>query len=242
MREKISKSMIFGLCSVILFMITGCTKTDSVNEDVTLTSEPTVVESTAEEFKITGYTKIASDNEAEELLYKIETCSAIVFSLYNFPSYYYDSLLNKLDAFTEFLDCEDYATVTLSSYKKADFYENIGQQDQSDEDWESYKAEAIQRDNAIAFDEILLANEDTFGILSDEEKIDVLSEVKEKLDFRSSGNYFTTYNSPFLFYVQEQNTAGKSKWYDYIMDSGEEYSELKEILSEEILSWGGFNY
>jgi hypothetical protein len=215
--------MIFGLCSMILFMITECTKTDPANEDATLTSEPTVAEATA-----------------EELLNEIETCSAIVFSLYNFPSYYYDYLLLKLDAFTEFLDREDYATVTLSSYKKADFYEN-NRQDQSYEVWQSYKAAAIQRDNAIAFDEILLANEDTFDILSDEEKIDVLNEVKEKLEFRTGG-HFTTYNSPFLIYVQEQNRDGKSKWYDYIMDSGEEYSKLKEFLSEEILNWGGFNY
>ncbi len=227
---------------VILPYMEGYSKTDVDNHDVTLTSESIRLESEADESKITGYSKIASDNKTEELLNEIETYSVITFSLYNYPSYYYDALLNKLVVFNEFLACEDYAAATLSSYKKADFYENTRQKNQNDEDWDSYKTKAIKQDHAIAFDEILLANNDTFRILSEEDRVGVLNTVKEKLDLRSSGNYFTTYNSPFLFYVQEQNTGGNSQWYQYIMDFGEEYSVLKDILNKEILSWGKFNY
>ncbi len=38
-----------------------------------------------------------------------------------------------------------------------DFYENISQKDQSSEEWKPYKMEAMNRDNIIAFYEILLA-------------------------------------------------------------------------------------
>jgi hypothetical protein len=181
------------------------------------------------------------DSTAKKLLKEIETY-LINYSLYNYPSYYLNYLTMKLDAYNKFLECKNYASITLRSYKKTDFYKNNRQQNKSSKKWESYRHKAIKRDDAIAFEEILLAREGTFETLSDKEKISVLNEVKEKLELRTSCKYFASTNSPFLFYVQEQNTAGKSKWYDYIMDTSEKYSELKEILSIEMLSWGNFNY
>lgn len=250
MSKNVCKCMITSLLCVILFMIAGCTETNSNNQATALsndstkievTREPTVVES-KKEYKVTESPKIVPDKKTEELIDEIESYSPLVYTLFNYPSYYYDALQKRLDAFSEFLACKDYATVTLLSYIKHDFYKNKRQKNQSDKDWLAYDAKAVQQDNAIAFDEILLANNNTFAILTEEERLDVLNEVKEKLVLRTSGDYYASENSPFLFYVQEQNTAGNSNWYDYIMNSDDEYSKLKEILSDEILSFGHLYY
>ena len=205
---KKKRSIILSLGSVILFVLTGCTKTDTVNEDDILTTEPTAIITSEPTATLTSEPTATStsepsvvDSSAKKLLKEIETSPLTCYNLYNYPSHYYDFLSLKVDEFTEFLDCKDYATVTLLSYENADFYINDGQQDKSDEEWEPYRHKAIKRDEAIGCDEILLANENTFDTLSDKEKISVLNEVKENKVYVQVVNilHHTTLRFSFMF-------------------------------------------
>ncbi len=164
-----------------------------------------------------------SSNSAAEWLEKTENCTTCFYCLYNYPSYYYDYLLNKNEDFKNLLNSKDYASITLESFKQKSFNRSTKQSKKATKEVEEDTEKATARDNAIAFYETLLGKEETFEQLTANQREQVLAAVKEKLAQRRSGKYSTSSTSPFLFFVQEQNKAGHSKWYDYIMSADKKY-------------------
>lgn len=110
----------------------------------------------------------------------------------------------------EFFGRADRAQALLEMYCSVEFY--------SREDVENgvLSAEAAyDYADGVELVEILLARNDTFELLSEEERKRCLDEVLRKYDMIDTGNYYTSSeDSFFFFYLREVYAYGKTEWYD----------------------------
>lgn len=110
----------------------------------------------------------------------------------------------------EFFCRADRAQALLEMYCSVEFY--------SREDVENgvLSAEAAyDYADGVELVEILLARNDTFELLSEEERKRCLDEVLRKYDMIDTGNYYTSSeDSFFFFYLREVYAYGKTEWYD----------------------------
>ncbi len=227
---------------------------DNKNPDQESTEEITVYyNNTSFTFKPYEGTDLPENPSAlntEELFHSFAYWGGQGYILYNYPSYMMSTIpkhnLTK-DTITELFARDDFLTVALDEYEKIDYFPNIDTSSMTREEARIYSHSASQADIIIGFIEIVLADDGNFDRLSDEQKIQVLDELKNKIKAKhydtskpDEKEYITTSKSPFLMYVCEQKRDSKTKWYDYIKSLGDEYAEFIPYLDDDWYCDGGF--
>lgn len=191
-----------------------------------------------------------SELSTEELFHSFAYWGGQGYILYNYPSYMMSTIpkhnLTK-DTITELFARDDFLSVALDEYEKIDYFPNIDTSSMTREEARIYSHSASQADIIIGFIEIVLADDGNFDRLSDEQKIQVLNELKNKIKAKhydkskpDEKEYLTPSKSPFLAYVCEQKLNGKTKWYNYIKAAGEEYEKFIIYLDSGWYGDGGF--
>ncbi len=123
-----------------------------------------------------------------------------------------DAYLGRINMGLYLFTRDDFVTTLLDDYSKSHFLRN------------GIEKEVGQiQDKGIILEEVMLATDQVYIQMSDEMKKQTIEEVFEKLEERSSGDYYCYDNVSYFFSsICEQYTySGSSMWYDYL--SSEEF-------------------
>lgn len=148
------------------------------------------------------------------------------FMLIERPSYFLHYIESTLNMVEELYEREDLADVLIRQYQE-DMYLPMDQDDGSDD----YSFRAYIKENGIVLEEILLARNETFDQMTDEERLCVLEAVLAKSAAREQGEYVCNECDAFAAYVCELEELGESRWHDFIM-SEETDERYKQIISD----------
>lgn len=161
------------------------------------------------------------------------------YSSYNFLGDYLYTVTQRFNAMEEVLKRPDMAEALLAEYKEDGFpiIRTFGDKKEQ----EAYDEETWFYIEKIATEEILLASNYAFDRMDEAMKQEVLAEALKKVELRQSGRFQCGYKdadgeislsefpSGFFAYILEQEEYGAgSKWYKYLVESGE--TELVEKL------------
>ena len=179
-----------------------------------------------------------------EVLYKAETVDLLRMSAkwpmtsydaYNFLCHYLDFLTNKFNGADELIDRPDLAEVVLREYSSDSFFPMAQLGDAGKQKLYDEKCDA--QVDKIVLEEVLLASNRAFDQMDEDMKQATLEEALKKVEQRQSGRYswnasgstsFAEFPSGFFAYILEQQEAAGSKWYRYLVETGE--AELVQKL------------
>lgn len=143
------------------------------------------------------------------------------YYLYNYPSHYLDYVTQTFNAVDALYGRKDFAGTLLQVYTAEEMLPMHSFDDK--EEQTAYDKERNACANGIMLLEIMLAQDAVFEELSDGQRRQVLEAVLAKDTIRENdGGYGRC--SGFFASVKELHEAGGSKWYDYIAESGPEWT------------------
>lgn len=146
------------------------------------------------------------------------------FTAYNLPSDFLRYETNVLNAVDELLTREDLVEILLEDYQEELYPSASGEID-------------LYAEQRIVFDELILADNEIFNQMTDEQRQYTLEAVFEKNQGRESGKYKSTMVFAFGAYICEQQDEGGSDWYEYIM-SDKERTDFRQMMSEtDVYDW-----
>lgn len=143
------------------------------------------------------------------------------FSLYNYPSYYLDFVMQTFNAVDELYGRKDFAETLLQVYAEEEMLSARSFDDK--EEQAAYEKERSACANGVMLLEIMLAQDAVFENLEDGQRRQVLEAVIAKDKIRKNDERYGRC-SGFFASVMELHEAGESKWYDYIAESGTEWT------------------
>ncbi len=179
-----------------------------------------------------------------EVLYEAETADLLRMSAkwpmtsydaYNFMCYYLDFLTWKFNGADELIDRPDLAEVVLREYCSDSFLPKAQLGDAGKQ--KLYDEKCYAQVDKIVLEEVLLASNRAFDQMDEEMKQATLEEALKKVEQRQSGSFrwsasgsasFAEFPSGFFAYILEQQEAAGSKWYRYLVETGE--TELVQKL------------
>ena len=157
---------------------------------------------------------------------------------FNYMGDYFHSVCSRFNAMEEVLKRQDMAKALFAEYKTDTFpmLRSLG----NEKEQEAYDSKAWFAIEKIATMEALLASNLAFDQMDEAMKQEVLAEALKKVEQRQSGRFQCGYKSAngeihlsefpsgFFAYILEQEERSGSKWYWYLVETGE--TELVEKL------------
>lgn len=219
---------------MILLLCTACTQEPNTEQKETPTPTgcalPTESPIPTECLEESGINE--EPGRAQELLdLLLSDLSYTSYGLYNHAADYIAFVSGKYEYMDELVQQDDYVEVLLKTYQEIKFLE--ARTIPNTEENREYKKAVWAQTDRIVLLETMLAKNEVFDRMSEEQKEQTLVAVRDKVLARGNGKYNTGTEdvmvNGFFAYVRETRNMG-SKWYEYIMNS--ENASAKSLLDK----------
>jgi hypothetical protein len=137
-------------------------------------------------------------------------------SMFNYPSYLLDYLINNFNSINEMLTRTDFAEVLLENYIKIEFMP-WREFDDTNEQF-NYELEMSGWNGGISTREIFLACNNTFDQMNDEMRHRTLEAVMEKAGIRRESRMYIVENKPYVCGEILYGDRSESPFFEYIIE------------------------